>query len=187
MPNFKIAKIVNRSRRLHCLPPLTVYPAEAKPRRAPGEHLAVYTMPNGDVAEPVRVYPGISVNIGVLTGTTSRDGEFQPLTETHDEAYWKHVLPRAQKQVDAGDLSFLAETEGLTHDDEQLAAQLGGAASKTGKLPNLLKQSDTQAIAFAHTETDVEVVKTWLAAETRGRVRKVLRDKVQELSGGKAV
>jgi hypothetical protein len=177
-------RIVNRSERLINFPPLTRWPEGARSIRQPGESASQMLLADGSQATPVRAYTAIACPPGVTSNQPGREGEDPiPLSESHDAWYWDQIVPKSQKLVDFGMIQFKRDDEEKDTDEQRLEAEMGSNAQG---LADLSGKSDGIALQFVTIEDDLPTLKRWLAAEKRSRVRKALRERIQERGGGKA-
>jgi hypothetical protein len=141
--------------------------------------------PDGSIAIPERVYTAIACPPGVTHDQPGREGEDPtPLSESHDDWYWSQVIPKSKKLVDFGMIQFKSDADERDTDEQRLEAEM---SSNAAGLADLSGKSDGIALQFVTIEDDLPILKRWLAAEKRSRIRKALRERIQERGGGKAV
>ena len=175
-----IDRVVNFTERLICLPPLTIWPAEAKAKRQPGETASVMTMPDGTEAVPVRVYGAIAAGPGVTKDLPENDAEgarLVPLSESHDQAYWDIVTAKAAKALKAGYCEFRGPAHKADKQEKELIEM-----QKRAALPIEIKDREQEdALKFVELEDDAETLKRWNGKEVRPKVKKAIAARIAEL------
>lgn len=176
-----ISRICNFTERLLCFPPVTVWPDEAKPRRAPGESVSVMTMPDGSAAEPAAVYPAISAWPGVTTH--NKDGRpcladaegAVAVAESNPQAYWDIVIPKCQNLLAQGWVEFKGDSDKVDRAEKKILEIT--ESLKDGV--DLRTKSEAVAIKFVDLENDKGVLKGWLANESRPKVKVAIQNRIK--------
>lgn len=177
---MSISKIVNRTERLFCFPPITVWPKEARSVRAPGDSVSQMQMPGGSLAEPAAVYPAVSAWPALIT-THNKDGRpclpeaegAVAISESNPQEYWDIVIPKCQALIAQGMVEFLRDDQAADGEKAMRALEdkIRGGVDLKGKPDNI-------AIQFVDLENDKDMLKKWLANESRPKVKKAIQNRL---------